>query len=414
MAREDDSPRRRSSRDEDDSPRRSSRGRDDDTPRRSSRDSDDAPRGRGRDEDTTRRSSRSDESRSSGRYEYHARSREQVDRRAQGTSDFDVFVKDTIKMYKAKDGLNTVRILPPTWNKPEHFGLDVHVHYGIGPDRQTYLCLDKHKGEPCPVCEERADAKRDGDDDYAQELRANTRTLVYLIDRDNEKDGVQAYAMPATLDQAIVKVSVDRKTGDVLPIDHPEDGYDVEFEKTGAKMKTKYVGVAIARRSSPLGKPQWLDFALDNPLDEQLVFYPYDHIAKVFGAKGPKPSRDEDDAPRGRGRDDEPRGRGGRDEDPDPRERGGRGREEPRRSRDEPKEPTFEDVMAMSGDELEKIIDDMRLEINPNKASSDEELAEWVCEDLKLSPSAPRRREAPKDDAPEDRLARMRRDREAR
>ena len=180
---DDESPRRGRGRDDDDRGSSRGRSRDDDPPRRS-RDDDD----RG-----SRRTATSSAARS---YSYEGRSGEQARKRSeQGGNDFDKILNDKIKMWKVGTN-NTIRFLPPTWKKPEHFGYDIYVHYQVGPDRGTYLCLHKMKGEPCPICEERVEAQRHGDEKYAKELEAKKRVLVYLVDRDHEKDGVQAWASP--------------------------------------------------------------------------------------------------------------------------------------------------------------------------------------------------------------------------
>lgn len=311
------------------------------------------------------------------RFSYQSRDASDVKKRAEGDDGkFDVYIDSAVKTYKVNDGDNTIRILPPTWDNPTHYGLDIHVHYGIGPDRQSYLCLHKMKDEPCPICEERAKAVRDNDEAYAKELNATKRVLVYLVDRDAAKDGVQAWAMPNTLDRDVVKVSVDKRSGEVLPLDHPEEGFDVMFEKKGAQMRTEYLGVQLARRSSSLGDDAWLDFAIDHPLPTMLKYYTYAHIQAAFSGGG---------APADRGRDDVPgsSSRGGsRDIDSTPR----RGREAPESSRagESSDELTYDSVHAMTGTELEDLIAAERLQINPNDATSDAELADWICEDLKL------------------------------
>ena len=201
-----------------------------------------------------------DASKRGGHYEYSSRSPDAMKKRGdQSGGDFDKYLSDDVKAYKVADGDNIIRFLPPTWNKPEHFGLDIYLHYGVGPDRQSYLCLLKMKEEPCPICEERARAQKDGDEKYAKDLEAKKRVLVYLIDRNNEKAGVQAWGMPWTVDRDICKISVDKRSGETLELDNPEDGYDVEFEKKGAKDRTEYLGIAVSRRSSELGKEEWLD-----------------------------------------------------------------------------------------------------------------------------------------------------------
>lgn len=416
-----------------------SRDRDDDRGGRSrDRDREDDRGGRGRDRDddrSERRSSRGrddDDDRGSRRgsgssYTYTPRSTEQQRKRENMKGgDFDKFLADHIKTWKPNDGDNRIRILPPTWKGAEHFGIDLYVHYGIGADRQSYLDLDKMKGEADPITEARAEAQRDGDEEYAKQLRSTRRVLVYLIDRDHPKEGVQAWAMPQNLDRDIVMVTKDKGTGEVLPIDDPENGYDVEFRKTGQGMKTEYLGVQIARRSNPLGDDRWLDYAVENPLPDQLVYFDYDHIAKVFGGGGSKSGRgdrDRDEDRGGRGRDDdrsrdrdEDRGGRGRERDRGDDDRGGRGREREERGggrsrSSEPEAPTWESVHEMTKSELEDLVEAEKLDIKPKEAKDTEDLADWVCEEMKLKKST-RRVESRGDDDGDDKLARMRRDRD--
>lgn len=376
--RNDDRGYRSRSRDDD---RGSSRRRDDDDRGSRSRDRDD------RDDDRRSRDRDEDRRGSSSGYTYRARSAEQTRQRSEkGANDFDKIIKDGIKVWKPNDGLNRIRILPPTWPDAEHYGHDIYVHYGVGADRGQYLCLNKMLGKPDPIEEERVIARKDGDEKYAKDLEAKRRVGIYLIDRDHERDGVQFWAMPWTLDRDIVKVSMDRSTGEVLPIDHPEEGFDVEFEKKGAKDRTEYLGVAIARRSTPLGKASWLDFAVENPIPDQLQYFDYDHIAKAFGGGGEQrdtrsardDDRDDDRGSRSRTRT--------RDDDHDDDRRGGRDDDRGYRGRDRDSEPDldWDGVHEMSGKELEDLVELKDLDLNPNRYDSDDELADAICEELGL------------------------------
>lgn len=357
------------------------RGRDRDSGR-STRGADEAPRRGGRDsgERNVRSGQRS--------FTYQERNKESVQKRASmGNTDFDKIVSSIVKMWAPGDGANIVRILPPTWADAKHFGVDIHVHYGIGPDRQSYLCLQKMRGEPCPICEERAIAVKDGDEEYAKELDARRRVLVYIIDRDAEKEGLQVWAMPQSIDQDLAKVSVDKRTGAVLPIDHPNDGFDVEFDKEGKGKNTKYKGLAISRNPSELGNDDWLDQAEANPLPTVLEYQDYDYIAKVFGsapvgdrnsARGDdrgssdRPNRDADrDAERSRDR-------GGRDEPPASAGRGG-SRAEPPAQQDD---PTWDEVHAMNSEDLDILAEAECPKLDPTSFKTDEDLADAICEDM--------------------------------
>lgn len=434
-SRDDDRDEGRSRSRDDDRGRERSRDRDDDRSSRRRDDDRDEGRSRSRDRDDDDRGSR----RGGSRFQYQDRGADAARKRqSQGPSDFDKFLKDGIKMYKVQDGLNRLRILPPTWPDADHYGLDIYMHYGVGPDRQSYLCLEKMLDKPDPIAEARAKARDDGDDEYAKELDAKKRVLVYVVDRDHPKEGVQAWAMPWTLDRDISKVSEDRSTGEVLKIDHPEEGYDIEFERKGKGNRTEYMGVAIARRSTPLGKDEWLDFAQDHPLPDQLVYYSYDEIAKAFGGKGQqrrgdrsRDDRDEREDRRGRGDRDEDRGRSrdrddrdegrpsdrGRDRDDSGsgRDRGGRSDRErddrgsDRSRNDDPDTPTWASVHEMSKTELLDLIDNERLDINPGEAKDTEDLADWVCEEMKLKKEEPEGRSRRRvSDEDEDRLRDMR------
>lgn len=348
---------------------------------------DDDRRSRGRDDDRGGRSrdyrdrddDRGGSRRGGSSFHYQPRSAEQAKARsAKGAHDYDKIVKDDVKTWKPNNGLNRIRILPPTWDGADHFGFDLHVHYGVGADRGQYLDLNKMLGKPDPIEEERLQASRDGDVKYAKDLESKRRVGIYLIDRDHEREGVQFWAMPWTLDRDIVKVSMDRSTGEVLPIDHPEDGFDVEFEKQGDKDRTEYVGVAISRRSTPLGKDSWLDHAVDHPIPEILQYFDYDHIAKVFGGGG-----DQRDS------------RGGRDDDRDS-DRGGRDRRHE-------SEYSWDSVHQMSSEELDDLVEVEQLDINPNKFDSDDELADAICEEMGLKKEERRQRSRPDDDGDQDR-----------
>lgn len=418
------------SRDRDDRDDRRSRDRDDD---RRGRDRDDDRRGRdrdearGRDRDDDRRGSRDRDDRRDSRerdddrrggssgsrrnFQYQARTAEDLKERGErGAKEFDKMLKPGVKAWKANDGENRLRFLPATWPGARHFGLDVKVHYGVGPDENSYLCLRKHGDGNCPICEEYDRARREdkSDEEYVRQLEPKSRVLVYLIDRDNERDGVQAWMMPWGLDKDITKISQDKETREVLTIDHPDDGYDITFDRTGKGVKVKYEGVSLSRRSSPLGRDDWLEFAMDNPLPDQLQVYDYDHVAKAFGGqvRGSGKDRDRDDDRRDRDDDRRSRDRDDRDDRDEGRgrdDRGGRGR----RDTDE---ATWESVHGMTETELEDLIELHELPIKARDAKDLDDLRDWVCDEMKLEkPREPERRDRRGgDDDGSDRLRQMR------
>lgn len=221
-------------------------------------------------------------------FTYTKRTSEQVNKRAtQSGGQFDRIFKEQFSVAKISEGDHQWRILPPTWPSAEHWGMDVFLHYGIGPDQQSYLCAEKMNGEPCPICEERQKADRDGDKDYAKQLNTSKRVVVWAVNRNAKGEGPVLWSMPYTLDKDISKLCIDKETGEVLAIDDPDDGFDIEFNKEGAKLQTRYTAVAIARKTTPLARDEevmdtWLQFAVENPLPDALNYFDYDHIQSVF------------------------------------------------------------------------------------------------------------------------------------
>jgi hypothetical protein len=394
-------------------------------------------RGRDRDDDReddrssrSSRNSRDDDrgGRSSGGrrgFEYKARDASSARKRAdQGGKDFDSYFSDEVDTFKVSDGDNIIRILPPTWDDPEHYGLDIYVHYEIGADKNTYLCLNKMKNQPCPICEERARAQKDGDEEYAKKLEPKKRVLMYLIDRNNEKEGLKVWAAPWTVDRDVVKVSVDKRSGEVLPVDSPDEGYDIEFERHGKGNRTEYTGIAVSRRSSPLDNDKALDFAVENPLPSILKFYSYEHIETAFGGGSSSGGgRSSDDDRGGSSRDRDSRS-GGSSRDRD--DRGDRGRDSGSSSRGGDEDDlSWDQIHEMNYDELCDLIEAQRLDIDPDKSKNDSDLADWVCEEMKIEETKKPSRRSKDDDEDEDegkgdsgrsdardRLSRMRRGRD--
>ena len=246
-----------------------------------------------------RRRSSSEEER--GGFTYHRRTAADVEKRAkQQGGAFESYIRDDIPVYKVKEGTNIIRILPPPTRDYDHFAIDVFTHFGIGVGKNTYLCLNKMRDEPCPVCEEHARLLAsfggrqlsDADKDELRPYNPGKRSMMYVIDRKDEDKGPQVWPAPWTLDRDIGHHMQDRTTGEILWIDDPETGYDVDFSREGTGLKTKYVGLAIARRSSPLHRSEekmneWLNYISANPLRDILQFRDYERIHKALHQVAP-------------------------------------------------------------------------------------------------------------------------------
>lgn len=219
-------------------------------------------------------------------FTYKRRTKDQINRRAtQSGGGYDSIFVEGFPKFVPQEGKNILRILPATYEDADHYGLDIYVHYGVGPDKNSYLCLGM-LDKSCPICQERHVAEAGGDKDYANQLKAKKRVLVWVIDRKNEDEGPRLWSMAFTSDKDLAKLSIDEIDGTALFIEDPDTGYDIVVDRSGAGLQTRYV-CSIARSSTPLHVDnavahRWFQFVVDNPLDSCLNFYPYDHISKVF------------------------------------------------------------------------------------------------------------------------------------
>ena len=235
-------------------------------------------------------------------YKYRDRDVKDVKERAeQQGGAFDKYTDSAIPVLKMGKS-HTLRILPPAedWDVDKwgnQWNIPIYVHYSIGPDKGTYLCLEKMDKGPCPLCEARASLTlEEGEQDP---LRPSKRYLAYVIDRNDEREGPQLVSLPWTFEREIQSLSLDDQEG-LLKIDHPDEGYDISFSREGKGVQTKYVGTKIARAASPLHpkakiQDEWLDYVNDHPLYKVLKFETYDYLDKVYRAKAAKKEDDKDD-----------------------------------------------------------------------------------------------------------------------
>ncbi len=343
---------------------RGRKGRDDD-------DDDDEGRGRGR------KSSGRGKGKSKGRgkkksWRYKARSYEQTKKQSEQTGGmFDSPVRSDISTFSPRnEGEYTYRILPPSWEGNDHWGFQVHIHYGIGPDNQSYLCLDKMKGDTCPICEERREAEAQGQDEYAKELNSTKRWATWIIDRDNERDGPMIWLVPWSLDAEVAGLATDRRTQEVIQLDNPEEGFDVDFTRRGTGLRTKYQSVRIARSASPVSddpdqQEEWQEIIEENPIPDCLMYYEYEYINRVFTGQATKQKDDDEEEAKPRSR----RGREEEEEEEEPRKRRGkrREREEEEQEAEDDTSPLFpseDDVLNADDVELGKIIEEYNLNLD--------------------------------------------------
>ncbi len=239
-------------------------------------------------------------------FEYQGRSAAKWKEHAQESAgNFDRFVRDGVNRFTPKEGNNRLRILPPYWKDAEDWAYNIFIHYGVGPDEQSYLCPKEMKDEECPVCEEQTRLNRAGETEDAKAMKASKRFGCWVIDRKAEDEGPQFWSMPFTIWRE-ANISAEDEDGAIREFDHPTKGFDLLFKKEGTGLHTKYLGIKLATKKGPVSvdvedQKQWLGYVKKNKVPDILKFYDANHIEAVFG--GTKSSDDDEDL------DDKPKGK---------------------------------------------------------------------------------------------------------
>lgn len=349
------------------------------------------------------------------KFEYRPRTSEEMNKRAhQSSGNREGFFKTEVKVWTPKDGDNRIRILPPTWEDAGHYGLEVFAHYQVGPDNSAFLCRKKHFNEDCPICDARKEALDDGDEEQSRALNWRKRVIMWIIDRKEEGKGPQLWSAPWTLDQDIAKQSMD-EDGEVFPLDHPEEGYDVMFtrEAGGGKQPPKYTGAKIARKSSPIFDDEEevekvLAFISKNPVPDQLVFHEAETIEDAFNGKSSSDAKKSSgkNVSKGKGKKDDE----DEDEDDAPPKKKKTAAAKKSSKSSKAELPSWDEVHDLSEDELNELAESQDVDFGDEEFDDLEAVADYLCEQLgiekpkkgKAAPDKKSSKSKKKDDDDED------------
>lgn len=209
------------------------------------------------------------------------------------------FISPEVKLFKAKAGKSIIRIMDATWPSATHYGYPVILHWGLGPNKATVLCL-RMKNQMCPACEDVEKARRNNDQEYVDDYVGKTRIYIFVIDRENENAGPLLFGIPRTLNTDLAAAAEDETTKEILFIDDPNEGYDVVLTRVnpgGNVKRTKY-SPKLARQSSKLSNdPEtaktWLKFVADHPIPSLFKFETAERISELMAGNIASPEEEE-------------------------------------------------------------------------------------------------------------------------
>ena len=206
----------------------------------------------------------------------------------------------TGSFFKAKEGKNTIRILPP-WSKAGLWYKEGVIHYGFksdsGKDR-GYACL-KQFGKECPICEKREELIKQGPEgkELADKLRGRNKFYANVLDYKTGKAMIWGFS--AKILGVLLSYCSDPDFGD---ISNPETGFDVVVERTGTgPLDTRYE-VRCRPKASEIEVEGWED-GIKNLDEEVIEETDEDKLREVVEAKygdtlpkkGAEKKKDEDD-----------------------------------------------------------------------------------------------------------------------
>lgn len=117
-------------------------------------------------------------------------------------------VKDGVKFYKPKEGINKVIIVPyiiKTKNHPlvhagdmeirdKDYVMDLYVHRRVGPTEKDAICLKNNYGKACPLCDAAKEYRQKGDDDSYRALKASRRVYYNVLNARKMDAGLMVFS----------------------------------------------------------------------------------------------------------------------------------------------------------------------------------------------------------------------------
>lgn len=175
------------------------------------------------------------------------------------------YLKTDLAQFTPKDGDNCIRIVPCLGTDPWYpdrvgtWGLDCRVVFLAG---HGYFVVEIGKGGKTPHTAKFADLEREvrkHDPEEARQFRGSRRTVMFVLDLNAgevSKESLKIWPAPATLVDDFVRASKNKRTGELIEIEHPEHGRPIFFERVGSGRTTKYQGVQVDQEALPL--EQWM------------------------------------------------------------------------------------------------------------------------------------------------------------
>ena len=140
-------------------------------------------------------------------------------------------------LWKPKEGLQTLRIVPYKFNPDSPF-IELKFYYNLGGNHYLAPCTF---GKPDPILEVIETLRSSGSNEekeIAAKLNPTARTYAPVIVRGEEDQGVRYWGFGVTVYKQLLKLMTNAKWGDITSWTEGND-IDVEFHKESTKKNAK-------------------------------------------------------------------------------------------------------------------------------------------------------------------------------
>lgn len=190
-----------------------------------------------------------------------------------------------------KPGKTSFRVLP-AWDERGVWYHQVKEHNFFTGAPTPFLCIEDTQGR-CPICEYGASLAAAGQEEQAKRFRAKTtyflNTLVFSDSsgKNTIKSGVMAMQVGVTVMKALWDLDIDVSSGYGDITDY-NNGFDINMEKSGSGLQTKYTVKAFPQRTDVIARlqqegidPEALNLHALDQLREELS---YEDLSEKFEA----------------------------------------------------------------------------------------------------------------------------------
>ena len=168
--------------------------------------------------------------------------------------------------WKAADGENRLRVMPPYSPEAARFWYRTGTHFGVGPDETPVACPEESGvRDSCFLCRLAKRLKKSQAPEDAEEgdtISVRVGYLINIVDVNHPEDGVQVWRCPPTQCFKVIKRLYlnEDEYGDMSSLN---DGYDLIVIKEGQGQTTKY-DVQPARQNSKFPSSKLLNHPSDS------------------------------------------------------------------------------------------------------------------------------------------------------